>query len=234
MSGANLDPLLIRLLPVRATLTGVVEGASVAATRATLDALAALFGEGEVRVRTVYATDRFCLATLDESAGSPEALTVVDGNVVLRLGMLVKDGVAWRSQPDGYALGTVRRDCPTGTVACGLRLVIHGGGASLTNPSATLRNAAGDPVQVMGFSTASLAGGVLGPNDYLIVDGVLGTITKSIAGTKTAAETLWNAGDFLRLRPADGWVENDVAPTIELAATAGTPFGTVSYRRPYR
>ena len=234
MWGALIDPRLIRPSASRATITGVLDTASMATARIALDALYAAVGEGEVRVRTIYAPDRYCLATLDQSSGEPDAIGIVNGVVKVTLGFLIKDSVAFRTQSDGYGLSTSRTACPVGTDHSAPMILLYGGGATLTNPSIVIRNGAGDPVQSMGFSTASLGGGVLGATDYLLVDSVRAAISKSLAGTLSAAESLWTSGDFPLLRPADGWVEDAIYPTVELTATAGTPKGMITYRRSYR
>jgi phage-related protein len=234
MSGGLIDPRLLRQRAGRATLVGRVDTSTVAGTLAAIDALRAVLSEGEIRVRTAFAPDRYCLATLETHDGDLYIAEMLNGQARVTLTFTVKDGVAWRNVPDGYGLSTARVTTPIGTWKTYPDILIHGGGGTLANPTVKVRNSAGDIVQTMGFSTATLGGGVLGASDFLFIDCSRATVTKSLAGVQSDAISLWNAGDFPVLKPSDGWVEIAAYPSMELSATAGTPQGFVSYRRRYR
>jgi hypothetical protein len=228
MSGGLLDPRLIRQRPGRASIRLFFKNLSTMAAALTkLDALRATLSEGEVAVRTTYAPDRYCLAILETQDGEHRVPQRVNGMVIVALSFLVKDGVAFRLQPDGYALSTARTSCPIGTAPSPPDIVLHGNGATLTAPIIRIRNAAGDIVQTMGFTG-------IGATDYLLIDCLRTTITKAVGSVKTDATSLWNSGDFPLLQPTDGWVEGGIYPTVELTATAGTPVGVINYRRRYR
>lgn len=229
MAGAILDPRLMVRGAVAATVTGIIMAASASAAITALDALRGLVSQGEVMVRTFYATDRYCLATLTGFDGTAHQPEVLDGTVNVTLSFLVKDGVAFRMQPDGYALTTTRIACPIGTAESRPVILVHGGGAAMTNPTITVRNASGDVVQTQVFTVS------LGVNDALRIDSARCLISKVSAGTITdgMAAGYWTSGDFLLLRPYDGWIENAAYPSVELSSATGTAQGEISYRRGY-
>lgn len=231
MQGAILDPRLIRRKPGSAMIAGVIRTASTTLALAALDALRGTLAFGEVAIRTVYAADRYCLATCESFDGTADAPQIINGDVALTLRFSVKDGVALRIQPDGYALTIGRTACPLGTAESRPVITVHGGGAALTNPVITIRNAAGDIVQSMSFTVS------LGANDALRVDCARASATRVTAGAPTdaLAAGYWpsGSGDFPVLRPYDGFVEAAVYPTVELSSSAGTAVGDISYRRRY-
>jgi hypothetical protein len=226
-AGPVLDPRRIRIRPKTAEIRGYIDAASVAAAITALDGLRALFAEGPVAVRSVYAPDRYCLAHLLSHDGVAVAPAVLNGQVEITLSLMVPDGVAFRLEPDGYALSTARTACPVGTAFSFPALTINGNGGSLTNPLVTLRDAGGQTVQTMGFTI------VLAANDYLRVDSARGAIDKSVAGTVTDGMSLWTSGDFPIIRPGDASVEAGGYATVELTASAGTTKGGISYLRRY-
>lgn len=228
--GAILDPRLVTRQPGRATLNGLILGTDVSSARAYVDALKTLVQQGEVAVRTCYATDRYCLAIADGEDGTAFNPSVLDGVVNVALTFAVKDGVAVRTAPDGYALSTARTACPIGTAKSYPVFTIHGGGVGFTNPTITVRDAAGNPVQTMGFTITATA------SDVLRIDSGRSQVSQISAGTITdgIAAGYWTAGDFPMLRPADG---GDLAlaayPTVELSSATGTMQGLVTYERRY-
>lgn len=229
MSGAIVDPRLIQRGAATATVTGVIVTASAAAALVALDALRALLGGGEVKVRTFYASDRECFAICTGVEGGALQPEILDGNVSVSLSFVVPDGTARRLQPDGYALTTSRTSCPIGAVESRPAILVHGGGASLTNPVVTIRNAAGDIVQTMGFTV------VLGANEALRIDGARCLTSKIASGVVTDAVQAgyWTSGDYPVLRPYDGWVESAVYPTVELSSSGGVAQGLITYERAY-
>jgi len=228
LSGGLADPRLFRRKKLDSpTIKGHIKQATMAAALPYLDNLRALLGQGEVRVRTAYAPDRYCLALCEATDGGPSNANVLDGQVNVILKFVVSEGVARRLNPDGYALTTGRTAVPIGTAAVAPVLLVHGGGATLTNPTVTVRNAAGDVVQTMGFTVS------LGANDALRIDTARCFVSKISAGVITDGISLWTSGDFPLLRPYDGWVENAVYPTVELSASAGTAQGEITYTRRY-
>lgn len=227
MHGAILDPRLMTRQPGRASLSGIILGTSTATALAYLDALKQLCGEGEVAVRTAYATERYVLAILDQHDGVAYMPSALNGLVSVTLTFSVKDGCAFRVTPDGLGLSTARTSCPIGTVVSAPVITIHGGGAVFTNPTITVRNAAGDSVQTMGMTFSG------GADDALIIDSARARISKSASGTITDGASYWTSGDFCLLRPCDGWVESEAYPSIELSSATGTAQGSVVYVRRY-
>lgn len=220
--------------PTVTTQRTLTVGLNVSATSnanlvAALDKLKALATDGTKRLRFADRTDQeYRGASCREFRVTPRgALFGVGANVSLDFSL--DDPARHRVNPDGYALSAARTPCPTGTAPSRLVLLLHGGGASLTNPVATLRNAAGKPVQTMGFTVS------LGANDFLRIDSERATITKVASGTASdgLAAGYWTSGDFLLLRPTDGWFEAAAWPSIALSASSGTPAGFVTYTRRY-
>lgn len=231
MQGAFLDPRLIRRTAGKATVKGRLSAASPAAAVTALDALRGLLGLGEVAVRLGYATDRYCNAIMESFDGASEQGENLNGILNVAMTFAVAAGVAWRNAPDGYALTTSRTSCPIGTAESYPVILVHGGGAALTNPVITVRNAAGDVVQTMAFVVS------LGANDALRIDSARAQVSKVTSGviTDALAAGYWpsGSGDFPLLRPYDGWIENGVYPTVELSSSTGTAVGDISYTRRY-
>lgn len=227
MQGAILDPRLIRRTPGKATVRGYLSTTTPALALAALDALRGLvMSGGEVAVRTGYATDRFCYAVCDSFDGSSYVGEDLNGRVSVAMSFVVKDGVALRLQPDGYALTTGRTPCPIGTAESYPVITVHGGGAALANPVITVRNAAGDVVQTMGFTVS------LGANDELLVDCARGLyVTRLTVGVPSDAASTWSSGDVPVLRPYDGFPENGIYPSVELSSSAGVAQGDITYTR---
>lgn len=228
MPGALLDPLQIRRRAGTATVRGIINAASVSAAMTALDALRGTLLGGEVAVRTGYASDRQCLATCERVDGEPYQGELLNGRVAVTLSFSIKDGVAERLAPDGYALSTSRVACPIWTAEVKPVIVVHGGGAALTNPVITVRNAAGDVVQTAGFTVS------LGSNDALRLDCARALVSKIASGvvTDALAAGYWTSGDYvLLLRPYDGFPEIGAYPSVELSSSTGTPTGLITYTR---
>ena len=212
------------------SIKGHIYATTVAAAMIAIDNLKALLGQGEVRIRTAYAPDRYCLGLCETFDGDGFKAEVLNGVVNVTLLFTIPEGVARRLNPDGYALSTARTACPIGTAPCAPTIIVHGGGSTLTNPTVTIRNAAGDIVQTAAFTVA------LGANDFLRIDCGRALVSRSTAGviTDALAAGLWTSGDYsLLLRPYDGWVESSAWPTVELSASGGTPVGEITYVRRY-
>lgn len=217
----------VRTIPI----AGSCKAASSAQLRAFADYLKSLASTGAVRIRLADRLDqefRDGRLTSFKVASKGAILTNLAGMFTLTFGFA--DPLRYDVNPQGFGLSTQRVPLLIGTAPTFPVLYLHGGGASLTNPSVTIRTAAGDPVQTMGFT------GVLGANDFLIVDCRRTIVTKSVASVQSAADSWWNAalGDFLVVRPADGWYEFTQYPTIEFGLAAGgsgTPFGQIIYNR---
>lgn len=229
MSGAIIDPRQLRRTQATVTIGGRIETASTTLALAALDALRNTLVGGEVAIRTAYATDRHCLGVCTLFEGSPHQPDVLNGNVTVRMTFVIRDGVAVRIAPDGYALSTTRVACPIGTAESRPVILVHGGGVAMTNPTVTLRNAAGDVVQTMAFTVS------LGTTAALRIDCARMTASVITAGTITDALALgyWTSGDFPVLRPSDGWVESAAYPSVELSSNTGTPVGEITYTRRY-
>lgn len=199
--------------------------ASQAVLLANLDALKALAGAGAVRLRFAdRPTQEFRDARLVSFAPTARAAILSALASDLAISFECVDPLRYDVQPLGVAVSTARAALPIGTAASFPVITIHGGGASLTNPVLTYRNASGDIVTTMGFT------GTLGANDFLIIDAVRCQVTKSVAGVQSDALSWWTSGDFPVVRGADGWYELAEYPFAELSGT-GTPMGLITYSR---
>jgi phage-related protein len=207
-------------------VSGYIVTASAALYRQNVDALKAIATSGAPRVRFADRPDQeFRDARVLSISVAPRAaiLTNLAGDVTIAFD--VADPLRYDVNPQGIALSPARASLPVGTAPSPPLIILHGGGASLTNPLLTYRNAAGDSQQTMGFT------GVLGASDYLIVDCVQTQVTKSVSGAQSDALSWWTSGDFLTMRPTDGWWELSEYPTLELSASAGAPCGVATYAR---
>ncbi len=228
LSGGFADPKLVRRK--RSTppaVKGHLNTATVGAALPLLDAFRALLGGGEVALRTGYAPARQCLVLCEAFDGDTGVPGLLDGNITLSLLFTVPTGLASARSPEGYGLSTARTTCPLGSAASAPGILVHGGGAALTNPTVVVRNAAGDVVQSMGFTC------VLGATAALYIDTTRSLVSLLTAGVSTDGLSYWTTGDFPLLRPYDAWVEDGAYPTMELTATAGTPQGELTYVRNY-
>lgn len=216
--------------PVQATsrrmlVGGFVKQSSTPTYLSAIDYLKALATSGAVRVRFAdRPTQEFRDGRLVSFKDSRRAaiLTNLAGDVAMTFEFA--DPLRYDVNPQGIALSTTRASLPIGTAPSFPVITIHGNGASLTNPTISLRQANGEVHQSMGFT------GTLGASDYLIVNCVTTRVTKSVSGTQSDATSWWTSGDFLVLRPADGSYELSEYPTLELGGT-GTPVGLCTYCR---
>lgn len=228
LSGGIADPRLIRrkrLTPPE--ISGLISAASLAAAMTQLDALRSLLGEGEVRIRTAYAPDRWCHGFCETFEGVPFQTQVLNGQVMVKMLFTVAEGVAVRTVPDAYALSTGRAFCPIGSAYCLPIIILSNGGVTtpVVNPVITLRSANGEVAQTMSFT------GSIGANDFWRVDCSRAIITQSLAGVTSDGLSLWTAGDFIVMRPADANFELGSWASLELSATSGVPVGQASYFR---
>jgi hypothetical protein len=228
LSGGIIDPKLSRRRKLNPPqVKGALTATSLAAAMANLDALKALLGEGQIMLRTGYAPDRYVLAMGEAFDGLPGVPIVMGGFISVVILFNVAAGVAFKTTPDGYALSASRTACPIGTSACTPVFLVHGGGGTLTNPVITYRTAGGDPVVSMNFTVS------LGATEALRIDCARATVSRVTAGVVTDGISLWTGGDFPILRPFDAWGEGGLYPTVEISASAGTPFGEITYTRAY-
>jgi len=214
-----------RALPVGGFLSAATNALLIAAE----DNLKALCADGAVRIRFGDRTDQeFRNARMRAFSVTPRgALNGVARNIVIEF--LLDDPLRYRINPDGYALTTARVRCPLGTAPSAPVIILSTGGSAtaVVNPVITIRNAVGAIVQTM-TCTGSIA-----QNDFWRVDSARASITKSIAGTASDGISLWTAGDFVLLRPADAWFEQAAWPTVELSSSAGAAVGAIMYWRRY-
>ncbi len=227
MQGVLVDPRMIRRKASTATIKGIINATTAALGLTALDTLREVLAFGEVSVRTTFASDRECYAFCTDLSAVQQNPSVIDGKWIVSMSFTVKDGVAKRRQPDGYALTTSRTSCPVGTAESRPIITVHGGGASLTNPTITGRNAAGDSVWTMGFVT------VIGATAALRVDCTRMSVSLITAGVITDALSLWQTGDFPVLRAFDSFASLGAYGTVELSSTGGTALGLISYTRAY-
>lgn len=204
---------------------GFCTGASQADFLAKVDALKGLISGGAVRMRLAdRPTQEYRDCRLLSFSANPRAALLQNLAGDVSFSLQIADPLRYDVNPQGIALTTSRAAVPIGTAPCYPVIIVNGGGAALSAIVLTYRNAAGDAAQTMGFT------GSLGANDYLIIDCVKGQVTKSVAGVQSDALSWWTSGDFLIIRPADGWYESAAYPTLEVAGT-GTPHGVASYCR---
>jgi phage-related protein len=190
-----------------------------------------VWSQAEVMVRTFYAPDRYCLATCIGLEGVAHIPQVLDGSVDVQMSFQVKNGLAFRLQPDGYALSPTPTPCPIGSAESRPVIILHGNGAVLTNPTIAVRNAANDVTQLMNFTVT------LAANEALRIDTARATVSKITDGviTDALAAGYWppGSGDFPLLRPYDGAIEAGQYPSVNVTAITGTPVGSISYVRRY-
>lgn len=210
----------------------IVGGHMVAATesllRTNVDILKALFTLGAVRLRFADRVDQeFRGGRLVSFDATPKAALLHNAATDLQAVFGLADVLRYDLQPSGFALTTSRTALPMGTAPTFPIISINGGGASLTNPVITYRDAAGNIQQTMSLI------GTLGANDRIVVDSKGVSIALYTAGVKSDALSWWpvGSGDFIKLRAADAAYEQSGWPTLELSASAGTPFGRVTYSR---
>lgn len=223
MQGGTLDPRMIRRKPATATITGIMVQPTADAARIALDNLRALLWSGaEVMVRTFYAPDRYCVATCLSLEGVAHIPEVLDGSVDVQMTFQVKNGVAFRLQPDGYALSATPTPCPIGSAESRPVILIHGGGAPIANPAIIVRNAANDIVQEMRFT------GTLAAAEALRIDTARASVSKISQGlpSDALAAGWWppGSGDFPLLRPFDGAVEAGQFPSVAVISSSSPIF----------
>ena len=211
------------------TVIGYFQGASAAVALATLDGMRSRFGQGEIPMVCSFAPDRYVLGMWRDWRGNPLVDLLYDGQVAVELSFLIKDGVAHRNVCDGIALSdhSTRYALPCGTAASKPVIILSTGGSatSVVTPVITLRDQNGEPVQTMTLT------GTIAQNDFWRVDCGRTTITKYVSGVASAGDSLWTAGDYPIIRPADCYVEGALWATIQLSETSGVAKGNVYYRR---
>lgn len=100
-----------------------------------------------------------------------------------------------------------------GTWAHGGQIRING---TATNPVITYKDRNGATAGTMTL-TASIASG-----DWVEVDTETMTITKSVSGVESTDNTLWTAGDFFTIDPADADLSAASYGTLEISSGTGT------------
>lgn len=210
----------------RITIAGNVRLASPAALLTAVDTLKQLAATGAVRIRLAdRPTQEFRDARHVSFTAPPRAAILSNLAADISVVFECLDPLRYDVQPQGIALSTGRAALPQGTAATFPLIIVHGGGSSLTNPFLTYRSAAGDALQTFGIT------GVLGVNDYVIIDCLRARLIKSVAGVQTDTLAWFTGGDFFALRPADGYYELGQFPTLELSSSAGAPVGVAIYSK---
>jgi hypothetical protein len=214
-------------------LKGNVSATTNALLVAALDTLKALCEGGAVRLRFAdYLTQEYrdARCRVFQTTARAALLTGVQKDVTIEWD--IAEPYRYAVNPDGYALTTTKQACPVGTAVSRPVILVHGGGASLTNPTVTITNAAGDTVAAVSFTVS------LGASDVLRIDAERGTVSKIASGvvSDAIAAGLWTsttAPTDLILRPADGWFESSAWPCVAVSSTGGTAVGSISYTRRY-
>lgn len=218
-SGAGVVGSDVRLDGRTLTIGLDVRPVSFAGRQTTLDALKAALS-GLLEVETFDQPARVWYAALQSATVEPTARTPAILSVWVQVVLLAADPAPEDIEPTLLTLSTTRQPCPIGTDTSAPVIELAGG---CTNPAIVLRNSAGAEVARTTF------GVVLGTNDALRIDARTGTIERWVAGVRqTGAQhglAAYESGPLPLLSPEDG------ACTIELAATGGTPVGSLEYRR---
>lgn len=207
-------------------ISGNVRQSSSALLLSAVDSLKQLAMSGAKRLRFADHPDReFRDARTTDFIAPPRNAIFANVAADLSVAFECADPLAYDVNPQGVPLSTQRASLLLGTAPSFPLLLVHGGGGTLTNPTFTYRDAEGTAQQTFSCTVA------LGANDYLLIDCVRIAVTLSTAGVKTDGLSLWTSGDFLAFLPSDAWPDLSQWPTLELSATAGTPFGLATYSR---
>ncbi len=181
---------------------------------------------GLLEVRTADLPQRVLLARCTAIAVElyPAGFAVLPCWVTITLEAL--DPVRVDVEPLVYGLTTARTVCPVGTATSSPRIWIYG---ACTNPVIIVRAASGAEVMRLTFTVT------LGANDALAIDSAEQTIVRTVAGvvqTGTASGlACLTSGRFPLLASDDATADLAASPTMELAASSGTPTGLLLYHR---
>lgn len=194
-------------------LAGALICSSTAQLRQRFDALKALFS-GTVELRTGAAEDR--VVRVRAQRWSPEAPHLRGGRVTVSL--LAPDPLWYDRVASLYVLPNgVAVPLEPGSAPSAVSLVILGG-ASVTDPHLSLKDATGSQVQDL-YLTGSLAA-----DEAWEIDAVECEITKvTLAGgqTRTNVPGILTDGDYLRLDPLYGTGDGAKLPTLTLTGATG-------------
>lgn len=182
---------------------------------------------GLLEIETDDLPGRMCTARLDRVDVELYPASFVQKACWVDLTFVAQDPTRWEVEPRLYGLSTTARTpCPVGTQTSAPVMEIVG---SCTNPAIILRNARGEEVARTQFTVT------LGSNDVLTVDSATEQITRLVSGVvqtgASAGLAAYTSGPLPLLAPEDASADGTLSPTVELAASSGTPVGTISYRR---
>jgi phage-related protein len=212
----------------RVVISGNVRQSSGAALLTAIEAIKQIASNGPVRLRFADRPDReFRDGRLVDFIAPSRSAILSNLASDLSVAFECDDPLMYDVNPQGIALNTSRQSLPVGTAPSYPLIILNGGGGTLTNPTITYRNSAGDSKETMGFTVA------LGANDYLVIDCIRVQVTLYTAGVASDGLSLWTSGDFFVFRAIDGYLELAQYPTLELSASAGTPFGIAQYCRAF-
>lgn len=189
---------------------------SLAALEAAVVQLYALCGGGLVELRDVRDPAKVAYGQLaggEDVAFDPQYLAS-DPASTITLRFNCDDPARYAVAPTVLALSTTRTKCLLGSLPVAPQLRLFG---AATNPTVTLRNAAGIALATMGFTIT------LAATDFLTIDCDTGVIQKSVSGTVTDAYSTWTTktDGFLLLDPHDGDPVLGDGPTLEISAGTG-------------
>ena len=216
----------VTVSPRTITVTVDIATAALLDRQTMLDALARQL-MGRLVFRTADRPDReisvVCQGTGLTFYDAP--LAVVACSVVITL--VAADPVWSDLEPLAYALTSSRTACPLGTAPVAPVVTLYGG--VVVNPVVIVRAASGEETGRLTLT------GSLGTTDAVVIDAGVQTITRYVAGvlqTGTAAGLTWlTSGTFPLLDPTDADAGQSAWPTVELAASTGTPTGLLTYCR---
>lgn len=218
----------VAVSPRKLTVGGYIGGTSQPDFVAKVANLKALVSGGAVRLRFAdVPTQEYRDGRMLSFSASARTAILAGAQGDVSFALQFADPCQYDLIPQGIGLGAARAPLPTGTAPSFPVITINGNGAALVNPALTVRNAAGDVTQTLGLT------GTIAAGDFLTIDCNRAMLNVSVSGVVSDAMTWWTSGDFLAVRPADGWNETGDSPTLELTASSGTPIGTAYYTRAY-
>ena len=210
-----------------------VRAASLTARDTLIDTLwRRLAGVMELRVSS--APNRAVLVTCIDVRVDLYTAAHANSNLGITLTFEASDPIRRNLQPNIYALTTARTACVLGTHASAPDVWLYGNATPIVNPVVITRAHTGAEVSritLSGVTTARTTASLTANNALKIRrDGTIEYYVAGVLQTGTEHGLSWLAsGSFPLLSPEDAAPDVGLWPTIELAATSGTPTGMALY-----
>lgn len=200
---------------------------SLADRQAIMDRLARRLG-GDLEITTADLPTRFLRGRLSAVEVQLYPGSFAQPACFVTLRFAIPDAARSEVEPLVYGLSTARTSCPVGTATSAPFVYVYG---ACTNPVVILRGASGAEVGRLTFTVT------LGATESLAIDASTQRIDRTTAGViQTGASSglaVFTSGVFPILSPEDATPDGTAWPTLELAASSGTPTGLVLYQRRY-